>query len=60
MLRSFHQGEEWYSLRGIHELKIHRSHTAVELKRWSQSEDTAKLWAALYFITWEGISSRSV
>lgn len=55
MLRSFYRGREWYSLRGIHELLIQRRRSAVELQRWSHSEERPKLWAALYFLTWEGI-----
>ena len=55
-LRSFHQGREWYSLRGIHELRIRRGRSSVELRRWSHSANAPKIWAALCFLTWEGMS----
>ncbi|SPO00898.1 uncharacterized protein DNG_03646 [Cephalotrichum gorgonifer] len=48
-----HQGIQWLAVRGVHELRIQRKHSAVELWRWSESTQTSKLWAALYFITWE-------
>lgn len=57
MLRSKHEGQEWFSLRGVHELTIQRSQNAVQLRRWSQSEKRAKSWAALYFMTWEGMTT---
>ena len=42
------------AVRGVHELVISRDGSALELKRWSNNSRTSKLWAALYFITWEG------
>jgi hypothetical protein len=39
---------------GAHELCIEREGSALQLKRWSRSEQCSKLWAALYFLTWEG------
>jgi len=44
--------------RGAHELVISREGSALELKRWSSRSQTSKLWAVLYFITWEGAISR--
>jgi len=43
--------------RGAHELVISRDGSALELKRWSSNSQTSKLWAVLYFITWEGQAS---
>jgi hypothetical protein len=42
-----------YSLRGAHELCISREGSALQLKRWSRSEQCSKLWAVLSFLTWE-------
>jgi len=42
---------------GAHELCIGREGSALQLKRWSRSEQCSKLWAALYFLTWEGESA---
>ncbi|KAF4839371.1 hypothetical protein CGCSCA4_v011429 [Colletotrichum siamense] len=54
LLRTFHQGAPWFSLRGTHELVIHREHSnALHLNRWSQVDRMPKLWAGLSFKTWE-------
>lgn len=58
LIRTFHQGNPWFSLRGAHELCINREGSALQLKRWSQSEHCSKLWAVLFFLTWEGELSR--
>lgn len=58
LIRTFHQGNPWFSLRGAHELCISREGSALQLKRWSQSEHCSKLWAVLFFLTWEGELSR--
>jgi len=42
--------------KGVHELCIERDGSALILKRWSQASQCAKMWAELYFITWEGKS----
>lgn len=42
---------------GAHELCIEREGSALQLKRWSRSENCGKLWVALYFLTWEGNQS---
>lgn len=48
------QGEmPYFSLRGAHELVISREGSALQLKRWSHTEQCSKLWAVLYFQTWE-------
>ncbi len=47
-------GNPWFSLHGAHELCISREGSALQLKRWSRSEQCSKLWAVLYFLTWEG------
>jgi hypothetical protein len=39
---------------GAHELRIEREGSALQLKRWSHSDQCSKLWAVLYFQTWEG------
>ncbi|EFW98664.1 hypothetical protein CMQ_4516 [Grosmannia clavigera kw1407] len=54
-IRSLHLGTNTplMSVRGIHELCISRDGSCLVLKRWSQSEGCSKLWAVLYFITWE-------
>lgn len=54
LIRTFHQGNPWFSLRGAHELCISREGSALQLKRWSRSEHCSKLWAVLFFLTWEG------
>ncbi|KAL2157408.1 hypothetical protein VTH06DRAFT_6100 [Thermothelomyces fergusii] len=53
LLRTLQDGAPWYSMFGAHELCIEREGSALQLKRWSRSEQCSKLWAALYFITWE-------
>lgn len=54
LLRTMQNNTPWYSLFGAHELCIEREGSALQLKRWSRSEQCSKLWAALYFLTWEG------
>lgn len=54
LIRTFHLGNPWFSLRGAHELCISREGSALQLKRWSRSEKCSKLWAVLFFLTWEG------
>ncbi len=54
LMRTVQGATEWYSLLGAHELCIEREGSALQLKRWSRSEQCSKLWAVLYFITWEG------
>ncbi|KAK3330280.1 hypothetical protein B0H66DRAFT_611683 [Apodospora peruviana] len=53
LVRTSQAGIPWFSLRGAHELCIGREGSALQLKRWSLSEQCSKLWAALYFLTWE-------
>ncbi|KAF9876547.1 hypothetical protein CkaCkLH20_05955 [Colletotrichum karsti] len=53
LLRSFHQGAPWFTLRGTHELVIHREGSTLCLNRWSQVDNMPKLWAGLCFKTWE-------
>ncbi|KAL0936414.1 uncharacterized protein CTRU02_208629 [Colletotrichum truncatum] len=53
LIRQFHQGAPWFTLRGTHELVIHREGSALQLNRWSQVDNVPKLWAALCFKTWE-------
>lgn len=60
MLRSFHQGHQWFSARPVGELLIQRNRSGVELRRWSHSEEVSKLWASFYFITWEGLSNLAI
>lgn len=57
LIRTFHMGSPWLSLRGAHELCIHREGSALQLQRWSQTAQCPKPWASLYFQTWEGMSS---
>ncbi|KAF6836609.1 hypothetical protein CPLU01_03644 [Colletotrichum plurivorum] len=54
LLRQYHQGQPWFTLRGTHELVIHREGSALHLNRWSQVDKMPKLWSALSFKTWEG------
>jgi hypothetical protein len=56
LLQVYHQLIEWSSLRGAHELCIERYGSALRLHRWSRSEYRSKIWAELYFHTWEGMS----
>ncbi|KAK4245621.1 hypothetical protein C7999DRAFT_42840 [Corynascus novoguineensis] len=53
LMRTIQNNTPWYSMFGAHELCIEREGSALQLKRWSRSEQCSKLWAALYFITWE-------
>jgi hypothetical protein len=53
LLRTMQNNTPWYSLFGAHELCIEREGSALQLKRWSRSEQCSKLWVALYFLTWE-------
>ncbi|KAK0733333.1 hypothetical protein B0T26DRAFT_632503 [Lasiosphaeria miniovina] len=53
LMRTIQGGEPWFSMYGVHELCIGREGSTLQLKRWSRSEHTSKLWAALYFLTWE-------
>jgi len=53
LIRSLQSGAPWFSMFGAHELCIGREGSALQLKRWSRSEQCSKLWAALYFLTWE-------
>ena len=55
LIRTIQDGSLWFSLRGVHELCIGREGSALQLKRWSRSDQCSKLWAALYFLTWEGM-----
>lgn len=54
LIRSYWKSNPWFSLRGAHELVINREGSALQLKRWSQSEKRSKPWAVLFFQTWEG------
>jgi hypothetical protein len=54
LMRTVQNNTPWYSLFGAHELCIEREGSALQLKRWSRSEQCSKLWVALYFLTWEG------
>ncbi|KAK1671204.1 hypothetical protein BDP55DRAFT_696994 [Colletotrichum godetiae] len=53
LLRTYHQGGQWFSLLGTHELYIRREGSALLLDRYSASLMGPKLWASLYFKTWE-------
>lgn len=57
LIRTFHLGGFWFSLRGAHELSIRREGNTLQLRRWSYSAQQAKPWASLAFKTWEGGSS---
>jgi hypothetical protein len=54
MLQTYHQGVRWFSTKGTNEICIKRKGSAIELKRWSNREGMARMWAKLYFVTWEG------
>ena len=53
MFRTYHLGSQWFCTKGTNEICIKRNRSAIELRRWSHHEGTAKLWAKLYFVTWE-------
>ncbi|KAL0764272.1 hypothetical protein CaCOL14_013325 [Colletotrichum acutatum] len=53
LLRTYHLGGQWFSLLGAHELCIRREGSALLLDRYSHSQMGLKLWASLYFKTWE-------
>lgn len=54
LLRIYHMGSPWFSLRGAHELCVERDGSSLQFWRWSPNENCAKLWANLCFMTWEG------
>ena len=54
LIRTYNAGNRWYSMKGVHELCVRRDGSALQLKRWSHKDHQAKLWAVLYFLTWEG------
>lgn len=47
--------QPFFSIRGVHELVIERDASSLRLMRWSYGEQCAKLWAQLFFQTWEGM-----
>lgn len=53
LIRHTRAGQAWYSMMGAHELTIYRDGSALELRRWCQTQRTPKPWAILYFLTWE-------
>ncbi|KAG7422210.1 hypothetical protein Forpe1208_v000810 [Fusarium oxysporum f. sp. rapae] len=53
LLRTFHMGTPWFSLRGAHELCVERNGSSLQFWRWSSSEHCPKMWANLCFMTWE-------
>lgn len=53
LLRTYNAGNRWYCLKGIHELRVLRDGSSLQLKRWSHRDNHSKLWALLYFLTWE-------
>ncbi|KAI5868212.1 hypothetical protein GGS23DRAFT_592002 [Durotheca rogersii] len=54
LIRSKWMNQNWVSILGVHELAIRRdSESVLYLSRWSRSEDRAKPWANLAFLTWE-------
>ncbi|EXL50109.1 hypothetical protein FOCG_10194 [Fusarium oxysporum f. sp. radicis-lycopersici 26381] len=53
LLRTFHMGTPWFSLRGAHELCVERNGSSLQFWRWSSSEQCPKIWANLCFMTWE-------
>lgn len=53
LMRTMQGDAPWFSMLGAHELCINREGSALQLKRWSRSDQCSKLWAALYFLTWE-------
>jgi hypothetical protein len=54
VIRTYHMGGPWFTLKGAHELVIRRGGSSLQLRRWSIQAQRAKLWAALFFQTWEG------
>ncbi|KAF5023336.1 hypothetical protein F66182_4644 [Fusarium sp. NRRL 66182] len=53
LLRTFHMGSPWFSLRGAHELCVEREKNTLQFWRWSPSDQCSKPWANLCFMTWE-------
>ncbi|KAF4990872.1 hypothetical protein FGRMN_8181 [Fusarium graminum] len=53
LLRTVHLGTPWFSLRGAHELCVERNGSSLQFWQWSASEQRAKRWANLCFLTWE-------
>ncbi|RGP65311.1 hypothetical protein FLONG3_9287 [Fusarium longipes] len=53
LLRTFHMGTPWFSLRGAHELCVERNGSCLQFWRWSAREQCTTKWASLCFLTWE-------
>ncbi|KAM0216617.1 hypothetical protein ACHAPA_007567 [Fusarium lateritium] len=53
LLRTFHMGTPWFSLRGAHELCVERNGSSLQFWQWSANEQCSKRWANLCFLTWE-------
>ncbi|KAH8889487.1 hypothetical protein GQ53DRAFT_216495 [Thozetella sp. PMI_491] len=51
--RSMQAEMPFFSMRGAHELVINREGSALQLKRWSHTDQCSKLWAVLFCQTWE-------
>lgn len=55
ILRVNTEGAPMFSWRGVHELVVHQVGNAVQVKRWSHSTQSPKVWAVLSFANWKGI-----
>ncbi|RGP70467.1 hypothetical protein FSPOR_4042 [Fusarium sporotrichioides] len=53
LLRTFHMGIPWFSLRGAHELVVERNGSCLQFWQWSANDNCTKKWASLCFLTWE-------
>ncbi|KAH7006217.1 hypothetical protein EDB82DRAFT_111349 [Fusarium venenatum] len=53
LLRTFHMGTPWFSLRGAHELVVERNGSCLQFWQWSANDQCTKKWASLCFLTWE-------
>lgn len=53
MLRTYHMGGPWFSVRAAHELCLDRDGGSLQFWQWNESEGCARRWASLCFVTWE-------
>ncbi|QPH01111.1 hypothetical protein C2857_005310 [Epichloe festucae Fl1] len=53
LLRTIRDDKAWFALRGAHELCMERDGSSLQLRRWSGTEHRSKLWAILFFRSWE-------
>jgi hypothetical protein len=53
IVRTLHNGQQYFSSLGVHQLVITREGSSLELSRWSDSKRRVVPWAVLFFSTLE-------